>query len=308
MAVVKNEHFHSQDQTAVWNLTSVSNYVAGKPIIAILRNYQFNGPGSGLTLAVSGDTLTPGPFAGMDANAQRRGVRVFYIGSSTGGSNTIVLTGAGASGTSDFALTLDVLQLDDTFVGIDVSNSVNTPALAVTPLTTTTTTANSFVIAGCCGNAGGGNTTVSAPGAPYTNISLSNSEEAPGSCDYKYVTSAGVQTVTYTTTVDLLVGVIATFKITPAASGTAYTIPADQGVYTITGAAAFIDVSMNAIQGTYTNSGQAVGFILAHGAMPANQGTYTQTGQNVNLIWSGAPVAPGGGNNKKIAMAMKIGL
>jgi hypothetical protein len=87
-----------------------------------------------------------------------------------------------------------------------------------------------------------------------------------------------------------------------------YTLAVGQGTYVLTGADALVDLSVNLNQGTYTLTGQATG-LLFNRLVTFNQGSYTHVGQNVGFIYSGAPVGPGnGGNTKKVAIAMKIGL
>lgn len=76
-------------------------------------------------------------------------------------------------------------------------------------------------------------------------------------------------------------------------SGTAYSVTADVGLYTLIGSDAQRDITMTADQGSYAMTGQnattAFGRILA-----AAQGLYSLAGSVINMIYSGAPALFGG--------------
>lgn len=78
---------------------------------------------------------------------------------------------------------------------------------------------------------------------------------------------------------------VAVFKPASAGSGTAYSLSAAFGSFSISGQGGAVDSAIGAVQGSYGLTGFAIK--IGHG-MPALVGSFGITGQDAALVWSGA--------------------
>lgn len=98
--------------------------------------------------------------------------------------------------------------------------------------------------------------------------------------------------------------------LTFSGGGLSYTLVCEYGTYTITGSDTYSATSVSLDGGTYTISGQDVTFIFSQGAQVYNLlcefGIYEVTGRSAGLVWSGAP--PSGGGDNKLSIGLRLGL
>jgi hypothetical protein len=220
MAVTKNEPFNTTSVGTSQTYNTATNFTAGRNGFVLMSYYQFGGPPT-LAVTIGGDTATLAAQGGPGVD--RRQAYIWYVRNLTGGSTAVVISGMIAAD----GLAVGVLETDDNMPAspVDKTATLDTPTASPLVLTTAATAqANEFVVCVATGHDTGSSIGFGLPTTGYTQAQLYDPglglADVPSSSAYKYVSSTGAQSATWSFTSDTATGALATFKYTPASTTT----------------------------------------------------------------------------------------